>query len=170
MITSDWVDDGLTKKACVELPEDTRPVRMLRKKFKDKTRKPQGRKKKHTDRPAQYHNWFTPVCWRMIKQACQIAGWRMSPTEIVKRCKQRNQEVFKGLTRETVRLWIDRTGDKPRWSDETLKCIQAGNVPGHHNGGCKGVFVSRLKKTKSKQMTNLSRPHSQRLWRKLRTN
>jgi hypothetical protein len=136
------VDPQLTKKHRLNLPEETRPARLLQRKIKDKNRKPQGRKEKGKPRPAKYHNWFTPISWRLIDQAAKVVGWRMSPSDIVRIAKARNPEIFEGLTRETVKNWIDKTGVKPQWSDSTMLKISAANTPGHANGGPCGIFVS----------------------------
>jgi hypothetical protein len=141
-IPLELIDPGISKKQRMDLAEETRPARLLKKKINDKNRKPQGRKKKHEQRRAKYHNWFTPACWRMIEQAGKAAGWKMSATRIVKIAKTRNPEIFENLSRETVRDWIDKSGERPRWSDATLRRVEAGNAPGHANGGHRGVFVS----------------------------
>jgi hypothetical protein len=135
-------DPGISKKRRMDLAEETRPARLLKKKIKEKNRKSQGRKQKHEQRRAKYHNWFTPACWRMIEQAGKAAGSKMSATQIVKIAKARNPEIFENLSRETVRDWIDKSGTRPRWSDATLRRVEAGNSPGHANGGRHGVFVS----------------------------
>lgn len=135
-------DPGFSKKHRTDLAEDTRPARALQRVIKDKNRDRKGRKRKHKPRQAKYHNWFTPMCWKVIEHAAKVAGWRMSATEIVRVAKARNPEIFEGLTRETVKGWIDRSGEKPRWSDATLCRIEAGNTPGHPNGGPRGALVS----------------------------
>ena len=68
----------------------------------------------------------------------------MSPTKIVKICHTRNPELFAGLTRESVKRWIDRSGEQPKWSDAALKRVAAGNTPGHALGGPRGALVSIL--------------------------
>ena len=142
-IPLELIDPGTSKKQRIDLAEETRPARLL-KKIKDNNRKPQGRKQKHEQRQAKYHNWFTPACWRMIEQAGKAAGWKMSATWIVKIAKTHNPEIFENLSHETVRDWIDKSGERPRWSDATLRRVEAGNAPGHANGGRRGVFVSSL--------------------------
>ena len=140
----EFVDDGLTKIQKRNVAEDTRPARMLGRKIRDKNRKPQGRKEKNAPQPAKYHNWFSPISWAMIDDAAKAAGWRMSASKIVKNAKARNPRIFEKLTRETVKGWIDRTGEKPRWSDATQRRIELGNAPGHPNGGARGIFVSKV--------------------------
>ena len=119
------------KKVRLNLPEETRPTQMLQQRIKEKTCKAQGCQKINESRPATYHNWFSPITWRLIEQAHVAAGWEMSPTRIVKLAKQRNGEISCGLTRKTVKSWIDRSGPTPRWSNATLQRIQNGNAPGH---------------------------------------
>jgi hypothetical protein len=142
LVPAELIDSGLLKRCRMELAEETRPARLLERKIKEKKRKPQGRKAKHMPRQAKYHNWFSPVCWRMIEEAAKAAGWKMSATQIVKIAKARYPMIFEGLARETVREWIDRSGPQPRWSDSTLLKIKAGNTPGHPNGGPRGILVS----------------------------
>jgi hypothetical protein len=72
----------------------------------------------------------------------------MSPSKIVQIAKSRAPEVFAGLTRETVRDWIDRTGDRPRWSDGVLRRIESGNDPAYNSGGQRGILVRFLSKIK----------------------
>jgi hypothetical protein len=135
-------DNGLIKKCRMELPEETRPARALKEKMKEKNKKSCGKKCKNEARPAKYHNWFTPLSWRIIEQAGQAAGHRMSPTAIVRIAKARNPEIFEGLTRTTVSGWIDRSGNRAKWSEATLRKVETGNAPGHENGGAHGIFVS----------------------------
>jgi hypothetical protein len=78
----------------------------------------------------------------MITEAARIVGPDMSPTRIVKMCQAREPEIFRGLRRETVKGWIDRSGDRPRWSDAVLRRAEIGNAPGHANGGRRGILVS----------------------------
>jgi hypothetical protein len=135
----------LTKKPKLTIAEHTRPKRALIRDHHEAHRNPKGRKKnKETGQPtpAKYHNWFTPLCWSAIKLAGEIAGSKMSATQIVNICRARQPEVFAGLTRETVKGWIDRTGDKAKWSEATLRRVEAGNVPGHTKGGPQGALVS----------------------------
>ena len=130
-----------TQKAIAEL---SRPARELRRKWKQQNQKPQGRKPLHKPQNAIYHNWFTPFLWLQITQAARDAGWEMNPTKIVQIAKGRAPETFKGLTVETVRGWIDRSGDRPRWSDAALHRARKGNDVGHNKGGRQGVLVSLL--------------------------
>jgi hypothetical protein len=143
IVLAELTDSSQSKKPRITMPEETRPARLLERRFKEKIRKVQGRKEKHKARHATNHNWFTPVCWRLIEEAAQIAGWKMSASEIVHIAKARNKEIFKNLSRETVRDWIDRKGAKPRWSDGTMRRIEAANAPGHRNGGPVGALVSK---------------------------
>jgi hypothetical protein len=145
-------DTTSVKNGRLEIPAETRPARAVEKKLREKkkkllekTRKPPGRKLVRVTRPAKYHNWFMPICWRLIEQARITAGWDMSASKIVKIAKMRNPEIFGGLARTTVREWIDRSGPRPRWSETTLEKVRNGLTPGHSNGGPRGIFVSRGK-------------------------
>jgi hypothetical protein len=144
VIPIELTDSGLSKKRRLELAEETRPARLLKRKIKENTRKPQGRKAKNMSRQATYYNWFSPISWRLIEEAAKAAGWRMSATQIVRIAKTRNPAIFEDLSRETVRDWIDRSGPQPRWSDSTLIRAKAGNIPGHANGGARGILVSSM--------------------------
>ena len=73
-----------------------------------------------------------------------MARWEMSASKIVSIAKARNKEIFKNLSRKTVRDWIDQKEAKPQWSDGTLCRIEAANAPGHRNGGPVGVLVSQV--------------------------
>ncbi|KAF8232946.1 hypothetical protein L208DRAFT_1269528, partial [Tricholoma matsutake] len=89
----------------------------LRKKIKDRTRKPQGTKQKKVARPAKYVNWFSPLCWSQINTVAQIVGWKMSVGDIVHELQKQNPDTFGKLNQSMVRGWIDHTGDHPQWSD-----------------------------------------------------
>lgn len=67
----------------------------------------------------------------------------MSPTEIMNSLKRRDPVMFEGITRETIKSWIDRTGEKPQWKDSIQALIDAGlgNQPGHNKGGRHGILV-----------------------------
>ena len=123
------------------LAELSRPARELKKKIKDKTRKPQGAKPKKVARPAKYVNWFSPLSWSQIEAAARVVGWMMSSGEIVRELQKRNPDTFGRLNQSTVRGWIDRSGDRPRWSDAVLARIPKGNDPGHQKGGRRGILV-----------------------------
>jgi hypothetical protein len=68
----------------------------------------------------------------------------MSTTKIVKMAKAWNPEVFQKLLCETVRDWINWSGEKPQWSDTTLCKIKAANAPGHQKGGHVGVLYVEM--------------------------
>jgi hypothetical protein len=132
------------KKKQRMIAEDMHPGRQLKQQWVSTKRKLQGCKRKAVIRDAKYHNWFTPFSWAVIKQATHDVGWEMSPTAIVQRAKAQVPTLFEGLTRETVRDWIDRSGERLRWSDAVLRRVKAGSNPGHSKGGQRGVLVSRL--------------------------
>ena len=109
--------------------------------MKDKYKKPQGRKATLPVRPATYHNWFTPFAWLQIEIAVRQVGWKMGASEIVAAAKQINPIAFGGLSRTTVKSWIDRSGDTPKWTTAVLQRINRGNDTGHNKGGQRGVLV-----------------------------
>jgi len=65
----------------------------------------------------------------------------MGASDIVNAAKQIDPVVFKGLSRTTVKCWIDRSGDKPKWTDTVLQKINHGNETGHNKEGQHGVLV-----------------------------
>ena len=67
----------------------------------------------------------------------------MEATEIVAAVKQIDGVVFRGLSRTTVKSWIDCTGDRPKWTDAVMKRIDHGNDTGHKKGGQHGVLVCK---------------------------
>ena len=69
-------------------------------------------------------------------------GPKWSTRSIAKELKKRDPVTFQGFSHTTLDKWIDRTGDKPKWSERTHECVKHGNDPGHANGGRKGIFVS----------------------------
>jgi hypothetical protein len=126
------------------LPELSRPAREIQKKIKVATRKPQGPMPRKVPRPAKYMNWFSPFIWSQINTAARITGWKMSATEIVHELRKHNPETFGKINRTTVNEWIDRSGDRPRWSDAALEKVGQGNNPGHNKGGRRGILVCNL--------------------------
>jgi hypothetical protein len=125
------------------IEELSRPAQALNRNFMEKRKKPQGRKQKHKDPKRKYHNWFLPFLFTQIETARVTSGGpKWSTRSIVDMLKKRDPETFQGLSRSTINRWIDRTGDKPKWSERTLERIRRGNEPGHDNCGRKGIFVS----------------------------
>ena len=109
----------------------------------EKRKKPQGRNQKHKVSKKKYHNWFSPFLFTQIETARVTSGGpHWSTRAIFNKLKKRDPETFQGLGRSTINRWIDRTGDKPKWSERTLERIKRGNEPGHDNCGRKGIFVT----------------------------
>jgi hypothetical protein len=124
--------------------ELSRPYRAFKEKQQLKKKHPQGRKKTKEHRPVTYYNWHSPFLWNQIVNATwhPSVGWRMSSTWIVSLLKQQDPVTFAGLPRMTVDSWIDRSGDKPKWSSRALKMASNGNDPGLGNkGGRRGIFM-----------------------------
>lgn len=67
----------------------------------------------------------------------------MSSTKIRDVLKLRDMKTFGTISRGTIDGWIDRTGDRPRWSDNALKLAEKGNEQGGH-GGQIGVLVCHM--------------------------
>ena len=120
----------------------SRPARSVKERIKEKTRKPQGRKAIRPSKATKYHNWFTPFLFKQIDDARRRSGGpRWSTTAIVNDLKRKDITTFACLNRTTVDGWIDRSGDKPRWSDMVLKRIRDGNNVTNPKAGRKGVLV-----------------------------
>jgi hypothetical protein len=111
---------------------------------KKKEKEKRGRKVKNPRKDAVYVNWMTLLLWPIIEEAARhpSAGPRMSTTAIKKRLQTLNPTLFAKLSRTTIEGWMDRSGDKPRWSEKTLARAERGNFQGHANGGRRGVLVS----------------------------
>ena len=133
------LDQGAT------VSELSRPARTLKRKFKDRTRKPQGQKAFRSPREARYTNWFSPFLFQQIENARIMAGGPTWSTRAIEReLKKKDSVTFKAFSRKTLDTWIDRSGNKPRWSDKTLARIKKGNDVENVNAGRKGVLVSQL--------------------------
>lgn len=110
-----------------------------------KNKKPQGRKPKEDKLPkkAAYMNWHSPFLWDDIAKAAKhpSVGYNMSASKIRDHLVRMNPTHFGKIARTTIDGWIDRTGDRPRWSDAALLMAEDGN---HVKGGRGryGVLVS----------------------------
>ena len=67
----------------------------------------------------------------------------MGAMEIVAAAKQIDGVVFRGLSCTTVKSWIDRTGDRPKWTYAVMKRIDHRKNTGHKKGGQCGVLVHK---------------------------
>lgn len=124
----------------------SRPARVIKRRYKEENRKPQGRKKLRSGKAVVYHtNWTSPFLWRQIEAACRRSGgptW--STTGIVKDLQSRDPNTFNGLARQTMDGWIDRSGSKPRWHQSHLDRIQKGDNVSNPNAGRKGILVRKI--------------------------
>jgi hypothetical protein len=81
----------------------SRPARSVKEKFREKTRKPQGRKAIRPSKAIKYHNWFTPFLFKQIDDARRRSGGpRWSTTAIVNDLKRKDITTFARLNRTTV--------------------------------------------------------------------
>ena len=127
------------------ISELSQPARTLKRKFKNRTRKPQGRKAFHTPKEAKYTNWFSPFLFQQIENARITAGRPNWSTQAIEReLKKKDPVTFKTFSRKTIDTWIDRSGNKPRWSEKTLGRIKKGNDMENLNAGRKGMLVSQM--------------------------
>ena len=123
--------------------ELSRPAKALNRNFMEKWKKPQGRKQKHNSLKGKYHNWLSPFLFTQIETARVTSGSpKWSTRAIVRTLKKKDPETFQGLGCSTIDGWIDRTSDKPKWSERKLERISCGNEPGNDNCGRKSFFVS----------------------------
>lgn len=131
------------------LAEISRPNRAAAHHVRDvrKRKETRGRKQTNADKDAVYTNWMTPTLWAQIEAAAMhpSVGARMSVTAIINVLQQKNFQMFEHLSHSTVQGWIDRTGDKPRWSEKTIARAEAGNFQGHPNGGRRGILVREFR-------------------------
>ncbi|KAF8318611.1 uncharacterized protein EI90DRAFT_3133107 [Cantharellus anzutake] len=104
---------------------------------------------------ARATNWFQPIFWVVITEVAATVGWSMSPTEIVKGCQTRSQKLFQSLWADVVRKWIDRTGSRPCWSEETLAKVAKESCPGG-NITRKGILASYPETIEAIKQTLLS--------------
>jgi hypothetical protein len=130
--------DGKTASRA-EVAEASRPAHQIKKKIKDETRKPSGRKQKKPVRPAKYVNWLTPFSWSAITKAQRKVGWGY--TDIIRELKRGNFEFYQHLAVTTVREWVEEVGGFKQWKPSVLARATKGNIPGHHEGGRGGVLV-----------------------------
>ena len=63
----------------------------------------------------------------------------MSTSAITKVLMKRAPETFSVLNHSTIEGWIDRSGSRPRWSDNALRMAEKGNFQGGQ-GGARGVL------------------------------
>lgn len=82
-----------------------------------------------------YHNWFSPFLWSQILLAGKAVGWQMSASAICNCLQKKDPAVFGKISRTTINEWIDRSRDRPRWSENTLRLAEKGNHQRHPNGG-----------------------------------
>jgi hypothetical protein len=108
--------------------EASRPKRQ----FKEDVRQDRskiGAPRKKSYEAASQTNWVNPLLWMTINQvASRCTG--MSPAEVVRELHKININQFGHLSPQTIRQWIDRTGEVVRWSDKTMKRVERGNSPG----------------------------------------
>lgn len=124
----------------MNVAEQSRPRRALKEDIRAANDTPQGRPKTTTYQPAKLTNWMNPFLWDSIEKAAKRAGYQMRPAAIVKELQRIDGKIFHKLAPQTVGAWIDRTGDRPRWSSVTLERVKHGNAPGGLTT-CVGVLV-----------------------------
>jgi hypothetical protein len=110
------------------LAEATRPNRAF-KEIKRQERTDVGRPRVKEYKDAVLTNWMSPVVWSIIDRVSKYHP-KMKPTEMVKDLKWKDPVLFAKLTTQVLGAWIDRSGDRPVWSETTHKRVAMGNRPG----------------------------------------
>jgi hypothetical protein len=139
MELADTTDESM-KMIKGKVAELTRPARAINEKMRSQKRKPQRRKRKNQPRPAKNNNWLTPFCWSQIVIVAKQVGWKMSASAIADGLKKHDPITFARINRTTINGWIDRSGDRPRWTEKTLQRAENGNSPGHNKGSRRGIL------------------------------
>jgi hypothetical protein len=84
----------------------------------------------------------SPFLWNQILLAGRAVGWKMSALVIRNWLQKWDPVVFGKISQTTIKEWIDRSGDQPRWSDRALQLAEKGNHQRHPNGERRGALVS----------------------------
>jgi len=101
---------------------------------------------------SQNINWKSPAFWPMINQVVREQIGKPNLSEIVRTLQGRDNR-FQYLTHQRLSDWQDKTyKDKIVWSEETLRDVQQGFLPGGKQTRY-NVFVSFLY-TRHTTMTN----------------
>ena len=138
------LDSMPSKRPKLSVAELSRPNRAESEHTRQKRRETQkrGRPRVLEHKNAVYHNWFSPFLWSQILLAGKAVGWQMSASAIRNSLQKKDPAVFGNISRTTINEWIDRSGDRPRWSENTLRLVEKGNHQRHPNGGHRGALVS----------------------------
>jgi hypothetical protein len=138
------IEDVPAKHAKHSIAELSRPnqVESENARQKHKEGKKGGHPQVHRPRDAVYHNQFSPFLWSQILLASKAAGWQMSPSAIHNWLQKKDPAVFGKISSATISGWIDRSGDRPKWSENALQLVEIGNHQHHLNGGHCGALVS----------------------------
>jgi hypothetical protein len=110
------------------MAEATRPNRAF-KEEKRRERTDVGRPRVNEYKEAILMNWMSPVVWSIIDRVSKHHP-KMKPSEIVNELKLKDPILFAKLAPQTLGAWIDRSGDRPVWSERTLEWVATGNRPG----------------------------------------
>ncbi|KAJ7926601.1 hypothetical protein B0H13DRAFT_2265856 [Mycena leptocephala] len=122
-------------------PGGTKRKERIRDKKRQKENR--GRMRKTVLKDAVYTNWMTPLLWPQIEEAARHPSlWPgMSASAIQAVLIKNNPTIFAKISRTTINSWIDRRGEKPCWSENTLARAEKGNFQGHPNGGRRGALA-----------------------------
>jgi hypothetical protein len=113
----------------LNVAEASRPKRSLHEQ-KRQQRGKAGRPRAGIYKPAFQTNWMSPLLWTHIERVGIRCSPQMSPTEICRELKMLDPILFKTLCPQTLRKWIDTTGESPAWSARTLERVAAGYSSG----------------------------------------
>lgn len=101
---------------------------------------------------AERINYFSPLVWCHIENAAKKAGKPWVATDIVCIAKQANPELFKKLSPQVVRRWIDAEAKKNgiyQWTEKVGENLRKGNAPGGHSTRG-GILVSGMQSNNKK--------------------
>lgn len=111
--------------------EASRPKRSLRKDQRQKREAGSVSRPRTVEyKEALQTNWMSPLLWVHIKQAANNSLPQMSPTEICRELRKVDPVLFAGLHTQTLRRWIDSSGEQAVWSKRTLERVATGYSPG----------------------------------------
>ena len=104
-------------------------VTALKCKEKEKAGQPY-KPSKQSSKQSQNINWKSPTFWPMIDRAVKEQVGKPNLSEIIRTLQSRDKR-FEHLTHQRLSEWRDKTQkDKLVWSEETLKEVQKGFLPG----------------------------------------
>ena len=129
-----------------QLAENSRPFRQFKEELHDSKTETRGRKPKEDQQPCENKtrrvHWMNPLLFQQIDFMARKVGYPWSPTEIVRRLRAYNSEVFDRLDPRRISEWRNSDiSDRLVWKD----WVQANQKRKHRAGGIStrtGILVS----------------------------